>query len=925
MPKDYSYSLNLPKTAFPMKAGLPQREPIMLEEFTKRDIYNKMLEKNKGRSLFLLHDGPPFSNGNLHMGHALNKIIKDIIVKSRGMSGYSTRFIHGFDNHGLPIESAIAKQKGVDREKLTVAEFRTLCAEFAQKYVDLQTEDIKRLGIFGEWENSYRTMAPWYEAAEVEVFGKMFEQGYITKGLKPVHWCTNDQTALAEAEIEYTDVESDSAYVKFAVKEASPALTKLCEEHKVAPHFVIWTTTPWTLPGNLAIAVHPRTDYVLILAGGECYITAADLAEATMKAAGIEDYNTLATIKGAELENTLVQHPFLSRTGQIINADFVTTASGTGCVHIAPGFGGDDYVACKKYGIEIIVPVNDRGIQTEDAGLFAGMHYSKSNAAIVDHLQASGALFAHSKMQHSYPHCWRCKKPVIYRATPQWFCSVEVFRQEAIDATDKVEYIPAWGRERMQSMLRERGEWCISRQRFWGLPIPVFYCDNESCGEYICTPETIARISEIFAERGSNAWYEDDATALLPPNFLCPKCGGKGFTKETDTLDCWFDSGVSYYALQKQHPDLPWPCDVYFEGPDQYRGWFQSSLLTSIAAGVGSPYKTVITHGWMLDGQGRAMHKSAGNVIAPDEMNKKYGAEILRLWAASVDYQSDVRMSDNAMQQLSESYRKIRNTFRILLANLGDFDPNTDSVSYVLMPTIDCWALGELNKLVRTMRSAYDEYRFHAAFHALLSFCTIEMSSLYIDIVKDRVYVEKADSTLRRSAQTVMHRVLSALVRLAAPILTFTAEETWGYMAHSETESVFLTDLPEVKPDVKNSDLAEGYAKLFAIRDEVMKALEVARADKLIGKSLEAKVTLTVGTEKLGLLESFDNLTDIFIVSQVELKLSANNDELTVHVAPADGEKCERCWIHSTDSTVVDDDHICARCMQVLNSLEVQS
>jgi len=949
--KDYTPTLNLPKTDFPMKAGLPQREPLMLEGFAQGKIYDKMVEKNKNCPPFLLHDGPPFSNGNIHIGHAMNKLLKDLICKSRAMSGYSVRYIPGYDNHGLPIESAIAKQSGVDRNKMSVAEFRTRCAEFAQNYVDLQTEQFQRLGVFGEWDNAYRTMTPDFEAAEVEVFGKMYEQGYITKGLKPVYWCPSDQTALAEAEIEYADEECYSAYVAFAVSEASSALAKLCEQHNAAPSFLIWTTTPWTLPGNLAITLHPRVEYALIVAGGKHFITAADLAGATMEAGGVADYTILGTLTGADIEGTLARHPFLPRDSRLICADFVTTTSGTGCVHTAPGFGADDYVACRRYGIDVIVPVDDRGIQTEEAGPFAGMHYSKSNAAIIEYLEQSGGLFAHAKMNHSYPHCWRCKKPVIYRATPQWFCSVEAFRDKAAEAVDKVEFIPPWGKERMQSMLAERGEWCISRQRVWGLPIPVFYCENQDCPP-ICTPETIAKVCEIFAQRGSNAWFDDRATDLLPAGFACPTCGGSAFTKETDTLDCWFDSGVTFYALKKQYPELSWPCDVYIEGPDQYRGWFQSSLLTNIAAGMGAPYKAVITHGWTLDGQGRAMHKSLGNVIPPADIIKNYGAELLRVWVASVDYQSDVRISDGAMKQLSESYRKIRNTFRILLANLGDFDARVNSVAYADMPEVDRWALAELNELIREVREAYDDYRFHTAFHKILSFCTIEMSNLYIDIVKDRVYVEGKDSTLRRSAQTVMYAVLTALLPLSAPILTFTAEEAWGYLPHKSVESVFLVDMPEIDIDTTAPQGLENVKKynvpgcekfekrvertlflyrwksLFAIRDDVAKALEIARESKLIGKSLEAKVTLYPTEEQRELLASCDGiLSDLFIVSHTHISMHAAtapadaftaDSGLAVHVAPADGVKCERCWIHTTDTVDDEGTTICKRCAGVI-------
>ena len=926
---DFKDSLNLPSTEFSMKANLPQKEPQFIENWEKMDLYGEMLKKNEGKPSFILHDGPPFSNNNIHMGTALNKILKDFINKHKSMTGYYVPYVPGWDNHGMPIESAIIKKNKLDRKKMSIPEFRSACHEFAQHFVDVQMGQFKRLGVIADWEHPYLTMTPEFEAREVKVFGEMYKKGYIYKGLKPVYWCPNDETALAEAEIEYKDDVCTSIFVKFLIKEDNAKLKDVCDLNKT--YFIIWTTTTWTLPGNLAIALHPRESYAVVKASdGNFYIVAEALADNTMKQGGIDEYEIVCTMAGSEFELMTAKHPFLDRDSLIVNADYVTMDSGTGCVHTAPGFGAEDYITGRKYNMDIIVPVDDRGYQTADAGKFAGMHYLESNKAILEDMKESGALFASEEFTHSYPHCWRCKKPIIFRATPQWFCSVDAFKEDAVKACEDVEWIPAWGGERITQMVRERADWCISRQRHWGLPIPVFYC--EDCGKPVCTDETIEAVSKLFAEKGSNAWYELDVKDILSETFECPHCHGKSFTKETDTLDGWFDSGSSHFAVLENKADSKWPADLYLEGADQYRGWFQSSLLTAVGAkNEGAPYKQVLTHGWVVDGEGKAMHKSLGNAIAPEEMIVKYGADLVRLWVASSDYQVDVRVSDAIFKQLSEAYRKIRNTLRILMGNISDFDPNKDMVEVNELYDIDKWALYHLNNIVKTVRDAYDNYSFHIVYHVLNDFCTVELSKLYIDITKDRVYTEAKNSKARRSAQTTMYIILSTITRLLAPIITFTADEAWSFMPHTEaddTRHVLLNDMPVVNDAFDFADVKEKYDRLFEIRDVVMKALELARAEKVIGKSLEAKVKIyTDSKEILNMLNAFGNeLAVMFITSQVEVvngkatenAYSEEGSQISVEVLKADGEKCDRCWMYTTDGEAVGEAHLCARCKSIV-------
>ncbi len=922
MAKDYTSTLNLPKTDFPMRANLPQREPEMQKAWEDEGIYEQMLKRNADKPSFILHDGPPFSNGNIHMGTAMNKVLKDFINKYKSMHGFRACYRPGWDNHGMPIESAIIKQSKLDRKKMTVPEFRDACHEFAQNFVNIQMDQFKRLGVLGEWDDPYLTMKPEFEAREIRVFGEMYKKGYIYKGLKPVYWCPHDETALAEAEIDYKDIDCTSIYVKFRISDTC-GNEKMNALDLANTYFVIWTTTAWTLPGNLAIAVHPREEYIAAkVSSGEIYILAAALAEKTLAAAGIDGYETLASFTGSELEYMKARHPFLDRDSVLLCADYVTMESGTGCVHTAPGFGADDYMTCKRYKMDMIVPVDDRGYQTEDAGPYAGMYYEESGERIIADMRESGALLASEQITHSYPHCWRCKHPIIFRATPQWFCSVEAFKDEAVRACDDVTWTPAWGRERMIGMIRERADWCISRQRHWGLPIAVFYCKD--CGEVICNDETIDNVSRLFAEHGSNVWYEKEASELLPEGFVCPKCGSVHITKETDTLDGWFDSGCTHFVNLEDREGMRWPADLYLEGADQFRGWFQSSLLTAVGAkGQGAPYRGVLTHGWVVDGEGKAMHKSLGNSVLAEDVVKKYGADILRAWVASSDYQVDVRVSDKILGQLGEIYRKIRNTARILLANLGDFDPDKDMLPVSELEDIDKWIIAGANELAARSIKNFDEYDFHGVFHDLANFCTVDLSKLYIDITKDRSYVEAPTSKTRRAVQTAMYTVLSMITRILAPLLTFTADEIWRAMPHIASEdarSVLLNDIPTYDESLTFPEIKAHWDHLFELRDDVMKELETARANKLIGKSLEAQLHIAASGEQYAVLDSFrDQLAAIFIVSAVSLE--SGEGEMKVTVEPASGEKCDRCWMFTEDGETTEDGHLCARCMETVKGL----
>ncbi|MCI9505071.1 MAG: isoleucine--tRNA ligase [Oscillospiraceae bacterium] len=916
---DYNKTINLPKTDFPMRAGLPAREPKMLEKWYAMDLYHELLKKNEGKPLFSLHDGPPFSNGGLHMGHALNKSIKDFIVRSAAMRGYYTPYIPGWDNHGMPIESAIIKKNKLNRKKMSVPEFRSACHEFAQHYVDVQREGFQRLGVIGDWDHPYLTMDPGFEAEEVKVFGAMYQKGVIYKGLKPVYWCPHDETALAEAEIEYQDDPVTTVYVKFPLEDG---LDKLGAYDKSKVSFMIWTTTIWTLPGNLAIALHPRDSYALVDTGsGEICILAEALVEKVMKVGGVENYRILETHPGAFFENMLAKHPFLDKTSRLVVAEYVTMDSGTGCVHTAPGFGADDYQTCRRYNMEMVVPVDNRGRHTDYAGKYAGMTTDESNPVILADMKESGALFASEDIVHSYPHCWRCKHPIIFRATPQWFCSVDAFKDAAVAATDNVRWIPAWGKDRMISMIQERSDWCISRQRRWGLPIPVFYC--EDCGRPVCDGTTIDAVSRLFAAEGSNAWYEKSSAEILPAGYKCPHCGGLHFTKEEDTLDGWFDSGSTHFASMQKDQGF-WPADVYMEGLDQYRGWFQSSLLTAVGAlGQGAPFRECVTHGWTVDGDGKAMHKSLGNGIDPAEIFKKYGADMIRLWAGSADYHADVRCSDNIFKQLSQSYLKFRNTARYCLGNLDGFDADR-LVSPEEMLELDRWALTKLNGLIERCENAYRNYEFHVVSHALNDCCVVELSSFYLDIIKDRLYCEERDGVKRRSAQTALYLILDTMTKIFAPILAFTCDEIWQAMPHRSGDDVRNVLLNEMNKPFTAYSLDSGamarWERMIRVRDAVNGALEDARAEKKLGKSLEADVELTVpAADEFIIGMDPEELADMLIVSKAAVKAG---DALAVQVRTAQGGKCERCWkVLSSVGSDSERPTLCSRCAAVVRKL----
>ena len=932
MAQKYDLTLNLPKTDFPMRAGLPKREPDMLKHWEELDIYNEMLKKNEGKPLFNLHDGPPFSNGNIHMGHALNKCIKDFITRSYAMRGYYTPYIPGWDNHGMPIESAIIKEQKLNHKAMSVADFRSACEAYAEKYIGIQMEGFKRLGVIGDWEHPYKTMNKGFEADEVRVFGKMYKNGHIYKGLKPVYWCAHDETALAEAEIEYQDDPCTTVYVKFAMNDD---LGKLSHLDKSKLYFIIWTTTIWTLPGNLAIALHPDESYAIVkAANGEMYIVAEALVEKVMKVGGIDEYEIVETHSGSFYENMLASHPFLPKTSRLLLADYVTMDSGTGCVHTAPGFGADDYLTCKRYGMDMVVPVDDQGRHTDYAGKYAGLKTDESNPIILNDMRDSGVLFASEDIVHSYPHCWRCKHPIIFRATPQWFCSVDSFKEEAVKACEDVRWLPAWGQDRMASMIRERADWCISRQRRWGLPIPVFYCSD--CGKPVCTDESIESVAAIFEEHGSNAWFEREAEELLPQGFKCPHCGGTHFTKETDTLDGWFDSGSTHFAAMKRDQGF-WPASMYMEGGDQYRGWFQSSLLVAVGAlGMGAPYKECLTHGWTVDGEGRAMHKSLGNGVDPADIVKEFGADMIRLWAGSADYHVDVRCSKEIFKQLSQNYLKFRNTARYCLGNLDGFDAN-DLVKPEDMLELDKWAMTKLNKLIEKAAAAYDDYEFHVVSHLINDFCVVELSNFYLDIIKDRLYCEERDGLKRRSAQTALYLILDTMTKMFAPILAFTCDEIWLAMPHRESDDVRNVVLNEMnKPFTEyalDDDEMAKWDALISVRNDVNGVLEAARGAKRIGKPLEASVTLHAkGASKQTVERISDmNLSELFIVSECLISDEDEHDPeavvgdgsynsgLTVSVKEAPGTKCPRCWMHSTKADP--ETGLCPRCAAVVAKL----
>jgi len=929
---DYNQTLNLPKTDFPMRGNLPKREPETLAKWEKERSYYQLAEKNKGKPKYILHDGPPYANGDIHMGTALNKVLKDIIVRYKAMTGFDAPYIPGWDCHGLPIELKALKTLGADKasDKLAV---RKHCREFAVSYLGSQKEQFKRLGVWGDFDEPYLTINKEFEANQVKLFGEMYKKGYIYKGLKPVYWCPDCQTALAEAEIEYEDDKTHSIYVKFNITDDKGAFANSGIDLEKAS-VVIWTTTTWTLPGNLAISVGPDYEYTFIKVEqsghkffGQYLLVAKELADTVAKAADINEYSLIGSYKGSELDLIETAHPFLPRKSPIIVGTHVTLDAGTGCVHTAPGFGVEDYEVCNSYKgmFDIIVPVDEKGFLTKEAGEeFAGLKTDEANKKIAQRLETNGNLFAIEKIIHSYPHCWRCHNPIIYRATDQIFCSVEKFRDETLAAIKDVKWIPSWGEDRMTNMVKDRSDWCISRQRIWGVPIPILYCKD--CGKPIVNDATINAISDLFRKESSDAWYAKEPEEFLPDNVKC-ECGCTNFTKEMDIFDVWFDSGSTHEAVLRERGELNYPADLYLEGADQFRGWFQSSLLTSVAVYGHAPYKAVCSHGWIVDGTGRKMSKSLGNYIVPEEVIKQYGADVLRLWVTSLDYHGDIRVSNDILKQISETYRKIRNTARYILGNLNNdnFDPDTELLSIDELTELDKWAISKLNALIDKVKASYESMDYYLAYHAINNFCVIDMSSFYLDIIKDRLYCEDKKSKVRKAAQTTMYIILDALTRLVAPILCFTADEIWQFMPHKagdDFRGAAFNQMPEKLDLVVSDEFLDKWDKIHKIRDDVLKALEIKRAEGLIGKSLEAKVIVHSKEDFSKLSDDFDK---IFIVSQVEFtdgegEFKGEVEDLSITIQKANGDKCERCWTYS-EYVGKDEKHktLCKRCAGVVD------
>ena len=903
-------TLLMPKTKFPMRGNLPNKEPEFLKRWEEMDLYRKVLEKNAGKPSYVLHDGPPYANGNIHIGHALNKILKDFIVKYKNMNGFVSNYVPGWDTHGLPIEQVLVNN-GVDRKSMPATKFRNKCKDYALKQVDKQRADFKKLGVIGDWENPYLTLDPKFEAEQIRVFGKMVDKGYIYKGLKPIYWSPSSESALAEAEIEYRDHTSPSIYVGFELVSEDGVVEK-------GTKFVIWTTTPWTLPANLGIAVHPDFEYQEVKVNGENYLLAKERVNFLAEQFGWENFELGKTVLGKELEYLLCQHPFLDRTSTVILADYVTLDSGTGLVHTAPGHGVDDFIVGQgKYKLGVLSPVDNQGNLTEEAGQFAGQFVFDANKNIIAHLAETGALLKQENITHSYPHDWRSKKPIIFRSTPQWFCSIDAFRSELLDAVDRTKFYSEWGKPRLYNMIRDRGDWVISRQRVWGVPIPVFYAEN---GEAILDNTLIEHVAKIFEVEGSNVWFYKDAKELLPEGYTHPGSPNGEFTKEMDIMDVWFDSGTSHQGCCALRDDLTYPADLYLEGSDQYRGWFNSSLITSVAISGEAPYKELVSAGFVMDGNGNKMSKSLGNGISPNDVGKQLGAEIIRLWSASVDYTQDVRISNDILKQVSETYRKIRNTFRFLLGNLfnGNFDNRTDLLSYDELEELDKYMVLKFEKVVAKVLDYYENYQFNSITTELINFFNVELSSFYLDYGKDILYIEAEKSHKRLSMLTVLYTVLSKSVRLLAPILSFTAEEVYDNMPYEDAESVHLTDFP-AKNLIDDAALEAKWDKLLEVRDDVNKALEESRNEKVIGKSLEAAVEIYSNDgEVVELLNSVDNLHQLFIVSSVEVKENDGvaYDLATVKVTKAEGHRCERCWNIVEE---VNEEGLCPRCASILN------
>ena len=922
MAQNYNDTIHKMQTPFEMRAGLPKKEPKMLEDWEQNHVYEQMIKNNEGKPQYILHDGPPYANGNIHMGTALNKIIKDIIIRYKNMSGFQAPYVPGYDTHGLPIELKALSSLGDKKAGVSKLELRQICKEFATEHIGVMNEQFKRLGVQGDFENPYLTLRPEFEARQVEIFGEMAKKGYIYKGMKAVYWCPEDRTALAEAEIEYAEDECDSIYVRFKLTDDPNGVLAKHNIPLDKAWIVIWTTTTWTLPANVATCLNPNLEYAFVKIGDAYHIMARELVESTMKGCHIDEYEVLPeTVLGSELELMQYQHPFLDRKGLVILGDHVTLEGGTGCVHTAPGHGVEDFEVCVNHypQVPVVVPVDDAGRLTAEAGeKFSGLKVWDANKVILEHIKESGHLMGVQHITHQYPHCWRCHHPIIFRATEQWFCSIDAFKEDVYKAIDSVHWQPAWGHDRMAGMVRDRSDWCISRQRVWGVPIPVFYC--KKCGKYHITDASIKAVSDLFRKEGSDAWYKYDANDILPKTEVC-ECGASDWEKDPDIMDVWFDSGSTWSAVCRERPELRWPVDMYMEGADQFRGWFQSSLLTSVATQGVAPYREVLCHGWVVDAQGKQMHKSAGNGMEPSEIIRDYGADIIRLWVASSDYTVDVRAGKEIFRQLSEAYRKMRNTARFMLGNISDFDPAKDMVDDDQLFEIDRWALEACNKLTATMRDAYEHYDFSRAYHALYNFCVIDMSNFYMDVIKDRLYC--ADDHARRCAQTALYRILVDFTKLLAPILCFTSQEIWSYIPKLDgmKDYVVFEQMPEAKAAADEAFEAK-WDRIMAIRDDVKKVLEQARADKVIGSALEAGLTLYCGKEVYDFLNAIpmDELADLFIVSHVDLVEGEGGvkglvEGLGVSAAHAAGNKCLRCWKYET---TVGEDGLCPRCAKVL-------
>ena len=918
---EYKDTLNLPQTAFPMKANLPQREPEMLKHWDQQELYSKMEKTGCGRPRYMLHDGPPYANGHIHIGHALNKILKDIVLKSKRMEGFEAPYVPGWDCHGLPIELQVEKNLGSKKREMSKLELRRECRSYAEKFIAIQKEEFKRLGILGDWDAPYLTMNYEYEGLTAAELARFAHNGGLYRGRKPVHWCSSCVTALAEAEVEYADHVSPTIFVKFRIKDDLSAILPALAGKETS--VVIWTTTPWTIPANLAVAMHPEFDYVALDTEQGVLIVAEGLKDSFLSANGLTG-QVLATFKAGLLERKQCAHPFYNRDSVILLGEHVTLEAGTGCVHTAPGHGQEDYQLGLAEGLEVYNPVDNHGRFISTLEFFGGEKVFDANPKVIEKMIEVGALVGQGKLTHSYPHCWRCKKPIIFRATEQWFISMESndLRKKSLEAIDQVQWIPKWGRDRIYGMIENRPDWCISRQRTWGVPITAFSCTD--CGEYVADGKLMDFVAELFKQHSADVWFDWEAARLMPEGTVCPKCGGASFEKEMDILDVWFDSGVSHAAVLEANPKLSSPADLYLEGSDQHRGWFHSSLLESIGTRGRAPYKSVLTHGFVVDGSGRKMSKSVGNVVAPEDVIKKYGAEVLRLWVAAQDYRDDIRISNEILDRLAEAYRRIRNTSRYILGNIHDFDPARDMVPFDQMPELDRWALHHLELLKEKVRASYEACEFHVLYHAVNAFCTVEMSAFYLDILKDRVYTGRAGSVSRRSGQTVMYLVLDSLVRLIAPVLSFTADEVWANMPGEREESVHLALFPASCPQWKDDGLVERFERIIKVRAEVSKALEQARVAKMIGLSLDASVTLAVPPELRSFLEGYAaELPEIFIVSKVTFAdtLAADRYQsdalpgVEILVAAAPGEKCERCW-HYSEQLGTDPQHptICPAC-----------